>query len=86
MDTRSTSRRLSSDGGRPTANVVRAVAEAEGRDPTDLPPLGEAIDPDALETLLAESSGTVRISFEYAGHIVEAGSDGSVRVGDRSEE
>lgn len=31
--------------------VVRAVSDAEGRDPLDLPPLATVIDPDALDAL-----------------------------------
>ncbi|WP_226013082.1 HalOD1 output domain-containing protein [Halomicrobium salinisoli] len=86
MDTRTASGQAFSDGGGPIADVLWAVAEAEDRDPTELPPLGDAIDPDAFERLLSESSTLVRVSFEYAGHVIEARSDGTVRIRDDSEE
>lgn len=44
--------------------VVAAVAETTGRPPTELPPLYEAIDPDALAEIAGER---ILIRFEYAG-------------------
>lgn len=67
--------------------VIFAVAEHEGVDPTDLhPPLFEAIDPDALDSLFpawgTERAGTARLVFSYRGHEVEVSSDGDVQVFD----
>ncbi|WP_225334283.1 HalOD1 output domain-containing protein [Halomicrobium urmianum] len=86
MDTRTAAGQAFSDGGGPIADVLWAVAEADDCDPTELPPLGDVIDPDAFERLVAESSSLVRISFAYAGYEVEAYPDGTVRIRDRSEE
>ena len=51
--------------------VVRAVADARGRDPIELPPLHNVIDPDALNELFSDTiAGTARsgrLVFEYGG-------------------
>ena len=50
-------------GDSPSQAVILAVADAEGVDPIDLPPLSEAIDPDALDQVLSENGGKVRFSY-----------------------
>lgn len=66
--------------------VVTAVADADGVSPVDVvPPLYEAIDPDALETALASmSSGphelAGRVEFAYSGYEVAVTEDGDVSV------
>lgn len=40
-----------------------AVADAEGVDPIDLPPLFERIDPDALDRLLSRGESQVRLNY-----------------------
>jgi hypothetical protein len=60
----------------PSAAVVEAVAEASGTEPLALPPLYDAIDPDALDALFGPSSGGTQstvgtIEFVYAGTTVE---------------
>ena len=62
--------------------VLEEVAETEGVDVLDLPPLGLTLDPGALEELL-ESQGDVRVTFRYAGYEVEATAD-SVSVSEVS--
>lgn len=67
----------------PSMATIEAVAEATGRDPTDLPPLYSTIDPDALDALLIGGSrrnGGVSVSFEYADVIVTVGRDGDIAV------
>jgi len=53
--------------------VVNRVAADKGVEPTDLPPLHDAIDPDALDAVVstgtAESS-TFYVEFEFADRIV----------------
>jgi hypothetical protein len=49
--------------------VVAAVADRAGVDRTDLPPLFEAVDPDALDALFADRRPG-RVAFEYAGYEV----------------
>ena len=63
---------------RATYAIVSAVASAEGRDITDLPPLYEAIDPDALNTLMSPTAetGADRIVFRYCGYEIEVDKTG----------
>ena len=59
--------------------VVTGVATLEGTDPVELPPLFDAIDPDALASVFATSaSGACRsgtVEFTYAGHQVQVSVD-----------
>ena len=59
--------------------IVESIAEAEGVDAVDLPPLGETLDTDALETLVS-SERDVTITFEYAGYWVGVDSRGTVTI------
>lgn len=58
-----------------SVRVVTAVAAATDRDPLDLPPLAETIDPDALDDVFATSASNQRLAFDFAGTrvVVEAG-------------
>lgn len=61
-----------------TGRVVEAVAEATGREATDLEPLGHVLDPEALDTLFSRREHACgRVSFRYAGCdvVVEAPDD-----------
>ena len=63
--------------------VVERVAALEGVDPTELPPLYESIDVEALERLVeaAEGAGSsLRVEFSYYGHEVSITGEGAVRV------
>ncbi|WP_170977470.1 HalOD1 output domain-containing protein [Halorussus salinisoli] len=69
----------------PTEAVVNAVAAARDCEPTDLPPLNDTIDPDALDGLFADTiTGPAReggrIVFEYGGCTVTLLGTGDVRV------
>jgi hypothetical protein len=52
----------------PSEIIVNRIADVNDCDPTEIPPLYEAIDPDALDSLFLHSSPAVQ--FEYAGHQV----------------
>lgn len=52
--------------------VIEAVAAATDRSPLELPPIGEAVDPDALNRILATESDHVEVTFDYLGHAVVA--------------
>jgi len=74
--------------------VIAAVAEREGVDPTDIePPIYEAlydvINPEALDSLFApREDGTPRsngtVEFDFCGYRITAHSDGSVELTDES--
>ncbi|UTF54005.1 HalOD1 output domain-containing protein [Natronosalvus rutilus] len=64
----------------PAQAIIDAVAAADGCDPLSLPPLFDAIDPDALNGLVAQPrSGPERrswaLSFEYGGWLVTVDAD-----------
>lgn len=63
----------------PAERVVERVSEAAGIDPLTLPPLYDAIEPDALDALIG-SMVQGSISFEYAGHQVAVDSHGTITV------
>ncbi|NUB91121.1 hypothetical protein HT576_08815 [Haloterrigena sp. SYSU A121-1] len=65
----------------PMYAVVSAVAEAEGIDPVNLPPLYNVVDPEALNALFTSDSGGVSsVEFEYAGYSVVVRGEGTVEV------
>lgn len=75
MDTETGYRYPRDDGNTASECVVTAVADVKHKDPTILsPPLYEAIDPDALDSLMA-SPNTSRIQFEYADYHITVTSD-----------
>lgn len=64
--------------------VIETVADAEGVDPLELPPLYSVVDPDALETLFQPRTElqdtTARVVFTYHGHEVTVTAGGTVEV------
>ncbi|NHN58333.1 MULTISPECIES: HalOD1 output domain-containing protein [Halorussus] len=68
--------------------VIDAVAEATGRDPTDVGPLYHVIDPDALDRLFAATGAGGRngghVEFAFAGCDVVVRGSGSVEVTEHS--
>lgn len=65
----------------PSMAVVSAVAQARGVALTELPALNDAIDPDALDTLIRQASEDgLLVEFDFAGHEVRVSGDGVVRV------
>lgn len=67
-------------------DVVNAVATRERVDPTDLPPLGETVDPDALSRLVdTRSDQSITVEFTYRGYDVTVRDGGRVAVREREE-
>ncbi|WP_235920792.1 HalOD1 output domain-containing protein [Natronorubrum halalkaliphilum] len=66
----------------PVYTVTAAVADAIDADQLELPPLYEAIDPDALNSLLTSGGAPseCQVSFQYAGCAVTVQGTGEVRV------
>ncbi|QLG47971.1 HalOD1 output domain-containing protein [Natrinema halophilum] len=63
---------LAADANDVYERIVTGVAALKGADPTELPPLFEAVDPDALTAIFSntESGGlrTGHVEFTYADH------------------
>jgi len=69
------------DGQQPSMAVVDLIAEETGIGPLELDPLYNAVDPEALDAICADSSGFSRFKFEYAGHtVVIDGTDDGVEI------
>ena len=61
--------------------VARAIAAAEGIDPTELhPPLSRVVNLEAIDDLFAGSYGELRVDFRYASYRVTVRSDDRIRV------
>lgn len=74
----------SKGGLSPGLAVVETVAKAAGDDPMELPPLYEAIDPTALDTLFTGSApAPKRVEFAYYGYTVAVHQDGQITVWDQ---
>ena len=73
-----------SEGVPATTRVIEAVASASDTDATELPPLHDSVDTDALNVLFdsggPESDRSLRVSFVYDGYAVRIDRDG-VAVG-----
>ena len=60
--------------------VVQAAATARSTDPLELPPLYDAIDPDALGTIV-DGMADGEVVFSYGGCEITVTADGAVSVG-----
>ncbi len=54
-------------------------------DPVDCPPLFEAIDPSALDTLFEGRESRGSLVFEYAGYVVTTDNEGNVTLSEPNE-
>ncbi|AXG06422.1 hypothetical protein DU500_08310 [Haloplanus rubicundus] len=63
-----------------STRVVDRVSDALGLDPLDLPPLYDAVDPDALDELTGDGGGRYRLSFPFAGVRIHVSETGDVRI------
>lgn len=65
----------------PSERVIRAVSDRKGIDPTALqPPLYDAINPEALDSLFETRDTDGRVEFHWLGYRIVVFSSGSVRV------
>ena len=60
--------------------VVGTVADAEDAEPTELSPLYEAIDPDALDSLVEGSDDDLCIDFECCGYDITVKGEETVEL------
>lgn len=70
---------------RPSTEVVKKVASKTGHDPTELPPLHTAVDPDALNDIFSSISDSAErpeavITFSYAGYRIRVTQNEEVTV------
>lgn len=67
----------------PVVDIVKAIADAKGIDPTALDtPLEEYIDTDAIQLLVGRETVSWTLSFELPDHNVTVTSEGLVLVDD----
>jgi hypothetical protein len=64
----------------PGVIVLEAVSAATGRAETDLPPLRDSVDPDALDTVLTGGQSPVTVSFRYADTDVVVSGNGAIEI------
>jgi hypothetical protein len=64
----------------PSVVIVETVAAATNRPTTDLPPLQETLDVEALDTLFDGRQPTLTVTFRYANTTVTVHGTGSVTV------
>jgi hypothetical protein len=76
---------LSSDPPALSGAVIDAISARLGVDPTELPPIYQAVDLDALDKLFLNTTPVVtdaRVSFHYQGLLVCVYADGRVELDD----
>jgi len=64
----------------PVNDVVESIAAEAGRDPTELPPLYDAIDPDVLTSFVDSASDDASLQFQYCGNVVTVSGSGAVEI------
>lgn len=85
-DSRTTPHQTSTSHALPlTEQVVAAVTDASNSSVSDLPPLYEVVNPEALDNLFAQTSaGNIRsdghVTFAYAGYHVTVTNDGVIDI------
>lgn len=77
------------DDQSPAAVVIETVADLEGVDGLELPPLANTIDPDVIDKLVASVESDIEslagLSFTYSGWNVFVRGDGTIIIGDPDE-
>jgi hypothetical protein len=81
--------RFGDNGKSVVQTITDAIMDVEDCDLTDLPPIYESVDAEALAQLMdhreERSEPTVKVSFSYVGWIVTVRDDGLVTVDDPDE-
>lgn len=70
----------SSDRNDVVSTIISAIAEAEDVPPEALPPIGAAVDVEALERFLGSSRGDARAEFRYRSRKISVAAEGRVTV------
>lgn len=66
--------------GPPSVRIVEAIADARGDDSTDLEPLYGQFDLEAIDHLVQNSRGDLRVEMTVDGYLVAIRGDGVVEV------
>lgn len=66
--------------------ILEAVAEVRGEDLYSLPPIGNRLDPDALEQFVESTSGSMEVYLELYECSVLIDGEGSVMVSNSADE
>jgi hypothetical protein len=64
----------------PVNDIVQTIAADAGRDPTELPPIYDAIDPDALSRFVESANDDASLEFQYCGNVVTVSGSGAVET------
>jgi len=64
----------------PVTDVVERIAADGERDPTELPPLYDAIDPDVLTRFVDSANDDASLEFRYCGNVVTVSGNGTVET------
>lgn len=68
-------------GERISVAIVQEIAALEGADPTELPPLYDSVDTDALDALVRHSDAEdLTIEFDYGDYRVSVEGTGEITV------
>jgi hypothetical protein len=65
--------------------VIDAVAAVEGTPPTELPPLYDVVDPDALDKVFAGKASLGKVMFNYNSYEITVEADGYVAIEDHTQ-
>ena len=77
------SRPMTEQPGETSLRIVELVAVAEGTPPANLPPLYDAIDPEALDAIFGgDTDATGRLEFDYSGYTVVVDTEDGVTLAD----
>ncbi|PSP85777.1 hypothetical protein BRC96_00880 [Halobacteriales archaeon QS_6_64_34] len=68
-----------------STDLIYRLAEKTSKDPSDLPPLADVVDPTVLERVVESADDSVDLDFRYLDHEVTVSGDGTVRVNERHE-
>jgi hypothetical protein len=69
----------------PIVEIVGTVAEATGESHTELPPLLETIDPDAVVAFVDSAAADASLAFDYHGYRITVDGRGEVELAPLSE-
>lgn len=60
--------------------VILALIRVTGVDPLEIPPLGESLNPIALDSLFEDDSFTGNMTFQYEAYEITVTSDGDITI------